>query len=69
MSGEIPEWPKGTDCKSVDIVFESSNLSLPTIKAFNVIVKGFFYFISAFLIVIIWYNNSYPSQSNKFKIL
>ena len=25
--GWIPEWPKGTDCKSVDFVFEGSNPS------------------------------------------
>ena len=27
--GEVPEWPKGTDCKSVGSAFEGSNPSLP----------------------------------------
>jgi hypothetical protein len=29
--GEIPEWSKGTDCKSVSYAFEGSNPSLATI--------------------------------------
>ena len=32
-SGGIPEWPKGTDCKSVGTAFEGSNPSPPTIHA------------------------------------
>ena len=32
-SGGIPEWPKGTDCKSVGTAFEGSNPSPPTIYA------------------------------------
>ena len=31
-AGEIPEWPKGTDCKSVGSAFGGSNPPLPTIK-------------------------------------
>ena len=27
--GEVPEWSKGTDCKSVGSAFEGSNPSLP----------------------------------------
>jgi hypothetical protein len=27
--GEVPEWPKGTDCKSVGAAFEGSNPSSP----------------------------------------
>ena len=30
MSGEIPEWLKGTDCKSVGYAFVGSNPTLPT---------------------------------------
>ena len=29
--GEVPEWPKGADCKSVVSDFDGSNPSLPTI--------------------------------------
>ena len=29
--GEVPEWPKGADCKSVSYAFDGSNPSLPTI--------------------------------------
>ena len=29
-AGEIPEWPKGTDCKSVGSAFGGSNPPLPT---------------------------------------
>ena len=28
--GQIPEWPKGADCKSVGTAFEGSNPSPPT---------------------------------------
>ena len=28
-SGEVPEWPKGTDCKSVGSAFGGSNPPLP----------------------------------------
>src|SRR5580658_8429615 len=31
ICGEIPEWPKGTDCKSVAECFRGSNPLLPTI--------------------------------------
>ena len=27
--GEVPEWPKGTDCKSVGVAFGGSNPPLP----------------------------------------
>jgi hypothetical protein len=27
--GQIPEWPKGTDCKSAATCFDGSNPSLP----------------------------------------
>ena len=30
LPGEIPEWSKGADCKSVGYAFEGSNPSLPT---------------------------------------
>ena len=29
VNGQIPEWPKGTDCKSAGIAFDGSNPSLP----------------------------------------
>ena len=29
QSGEVPEWPKGTDCKSVGFAFGGSNPPLP----------------------------------------
>ena len=31
FNGQIPEWPKGTDCKSAGTAFEGSNPSLPII--------------------------------------
>ena len=31
--GEVPEWPKGADCKSVVSDFDGSNPSLPTKSA------------------------------------
>ena len=27
--GEVPEWPKGTDCRSVGVAFGGSNPPLP----------------------------------------
>ena len=39
--GQIPEWPKGTDCKSAGDAFEGSNPSPPTLMyilhLFNII--------------------------------
>ena len=39
--GKIPEWPKGTDCKSAGTAFEGSNPSPPTLMyilhLFNII--------------------------------
>ena len=29
--GRMPEWLKGADCKSVDVVYDGSNPSPPTI--------------------------------------
>ena len=34
-NGQIPEWPKGTDCKSAGNAFEGSNPSLPIKKRRN----------------------------------
>ena len=31
-NGQVPEWPKGADCKSVACSFDGSNPSLPTKK-------------------------------------
>ena len=31
LYGEVPEWPKGADCKSAGDAFEGSNPSLSTI--------------------------------------
>ena len=31
MYGQIPEWPKGTDCKSAAICFGGSNPPLPIV--------------------------------------
>ncbi len=33
-AGGVPEWPKGTDCKSVGVAFEGSNPSPTTIILF-----------------------------------
>ena len=33
LFGEVPEWPKGTDCKSVGIAFGGSNPPLSTLLA------------------------------------
>ena len=38
--GWIPEWPKGTDCKSVGTAFEGSNPSLPSIIRLFLIIKN-----------------------------
>jgi hypothetical protein len=35
MSGEMPEWLKGADCKSVDLVYDGSNPSFPTIFIYD----------------------------------
>ena len=32
ISGGVPEWPKGTDCKSAAFRFDGSNPSSPTTK-------------------------------------
>ena len=37
--GQIPEWPKGTDCKSAGTAFEGSNPSLPT--TFHFMARSF----------------------------
>ena len=37
--GRIPEWPKGTDCKSAGDAFEGSNPSLPT--TFHFMARSF----------------------------
>ena len=34
--GQIPEWPKGTDCKSAGTAFEGSNPSLPITFLLNI---------------------------------
>jgi hypothetical protein len=39
--GEVPEWSKGADCKSVGYAFEGSNPSLP-IGSFHK-ERSFFY--------------------------
>ena len=40
IRGEVPEWPKGADCKSVVFDFDGSNPSLPTKKALSRIFRG-----------------------------
>ena len=35
LNGEVPEWPKGADCKSAGDAFEGSNPSLSTISRGN----------------------------------
>ncbi len=37
IKGEVPEWTKGTDCKSVASGFGGSNPPLPTLKIFKLI--------------------------------
>jgi hypothetical protein len=47
--GEVPEWPKGTDCKSVGKAFGGSNPPLPIsgsnsvgrVTAFQAVCRGF----------------------------
>ena len=41
LSGRVPEWPKGADCKSVIDDFEGSNPS-PPISLFETVVLPFF---------------------------
>ena len=38
LNGQIPEWPKGTDCKSAGDAFEGSNPSPPI--RFNNLIKA-----------------------------
>ena len=38
FNGQIPEWPKGTDCKSAGDAFEGSNPSPPI--RFNNLIKA-----------------------------
>ena len=40
--GEVPEWPKGADCKSVSYAFDGSNPSLPTKKSVHICVRIFY---------------------------
>ena len=49
--GGVPEWPKGTDCKSVGSAFEGSNPSPSTI------VK-----VVGFAGIVYWYYLGLPSQ-------
>ena len=48
IQGEIPEWPKGADCKSVSNAFDGSNPSLPIFLPFFIKQEeeksSFFYF-------------------------
>ena len=39
-NGEVPEWPKGADCKSAGDAFEGSNPSLSTIFRGNSLIRG-----------------------------
>ena len=39
LNGQIPEWPKGTDCKSAANCFGGSNPPLP-ILFYNIISRG-----------------------------
>jgi hypothetical protein len=43
--GEVPEWPKGTDCKSVGAAFEGSN---PSLTKKIPLEAGFFIFIKSY---------------------
>ena len=38
MNGQIPEWPKGTDCKSAAICFGGSNPPLPILFLKRIII-------------------------------
>ena len=42
--GRVPERPNGTDCKSVDYVFDGSNPSSPTNKPVKHLLTGFVLF-------------------------
>jgi hypothetical protein len=37
--GEVPEWSKGADCKSVGYAFEGSNPSLPRVRLLKCYLK------------------------------
>ena len=43
--GGVPEWPKGTDCKSAAFRFDGSNPSSPTRKSPNALHSDFFSYI------------------------
>ena len=38
LNGQIPEWPKGTDCKSAAICFGGSNPPLPILFLKRIII-------------------------------
>ena len=41
VNGQIPEWPKGTDCKSAANCFGGSNPPLPILLITNIIRSNF----------------------------
>ena len=41
VNGQIPEWPKGTDCKSAANCFGGSNPPLPILLIINIIRSNF----------------------------
>ncbi len=49
--GGVPEWPKGTDCKSVGSAFEGSNPSPSTIEK-----------VVGLAGIVYWYYLGLPSQ-------
>ena len=57
--GEIPEWLKGADCKSVVYDFAGSNPALPTKKNIGVSPSGK---APVFGTGIRWFESSHPSQ-------
>ena len=43
ISGSVPEWPKGADCKSVASSFGGPNPPAPTISAESNLLSAVFY--------------------------
>ena len=62
-SGEVPEWPKGTDCKSVGSAFGGSNPPLPKRFMFeNIKIYRAPYFLITSLLI-----NSNPIVTKKIR--
>jgi hypothetical protein len=47
MSGEVPEWPKGTDCKSVGVSLRRFETSPPHHFLLQIVEYGFYILIKS----------------------